>query len=115
MYKLTQKTLDILDLIWYDLDRVFNDSSNLWWTIGKSRKFVALGMSKQEALEKGFLTIHPLYGLCEKNDIIPVEWIEKYLDPMQYLDWMEKSRGSTRSELGIYSRDVRKYLELSWL
>jgi hypothetical protein len=28
---------------------------------------------------------------------------------------MEKSRGSTRSELGIYSRDVRKYLELSWL
>jgi len=115
MYKLTQKTLDILDLIWYDLDRVFNDSSNLWWTIGKSRKFVALGMTKQEAVERWFLTIHPLYAICQKNEIIPIEWIMKNLTSEQFADWQEKSRWSTRTELGIYSRDVQKYLQLSWL
>lgn len=72
-------------------------------------------MSKQEALEKGFLTIHPLYGLCEENNIIPIEWIEKYLTAEQFIDWNLKSVWSTRTELGIYSRDVKKYLQLSWL
>lgn len=115
MYKLTQKTHDILDLIGYDLDRVFNDTSSLGWTIGKSRKFIALGMTKQEAVDRWFLTIHPLYELCDKNEIIPVEWIKQFLTFEQFTDWAEKSKWSTQSELSIYSRDVRKYLQLSGL
>lgn len=115
MYKLTQKTHDILDMIGYNLDRVFNDTSNLWWTIGKSRKFIALWLTKQEWVERWFLTIHPLYKLCEWNAIIHESWLQKHLTLEQVKDFYEKSTWSTRVEEWFYARDVKKYLQLSWL
>lgn len=71
MYNLTKKCLDTLDILEYSWDRVFNDSSTNGWTIWKTRKFIALGMTKDEWVKKWFLEIlpdNPLRELCKKNE-----------------------------------------------
>jgi hypothetical protein len=73
-------------------------------------------MSKDEAILRRIIETvpeNPLHDLCKNNAYIPIEWIRKHLTDEQFLDWNEKSRGSTCSEYGIYSHDVQKYLRLT--
>lgn len=118
MYTLTKKTLDILDILEYPYDRVFNDSSKNWWTIWKTAKFIALGMTKDEWVEKWFLELlpdNPLHKLCKTNSCIPHAWIQKNLTEDQYdvfLHWME---WQGQSEYGVYAHDVKRFLEINSL
>lgn len=95
MYSLTKKCHDALDMLEYAGDRVFHDSSKNGWTVGKTSKFIAFGLSKQEGIEKGFLVVlpdNPLRVLCQSNGCIPHVWIQKNLTEDQYdvfLHWME--------------------------
>ena len=118
MYQLTQKCFDILDVIWYTADRVFNDSSKNWWTIGKSRKFVALGLTKKEWVEKWLLEEvpdNPLRDLCERNALIPHEWIAKNINPVMYTRFLEWMGWQAQTEYGVYACDVRRFLNINSL
>lgn len=118
MYQLTAKCHNALDMLEYSGDRAFNDSSTNWWTVGKTNKFIALGMTKQEWLERWFLEIlpdNPLRVLCKSNNCIPHAWIQKNITEDQYdvfLHWME---WQTQSEYGVWKVDVIRFLDLNSL
>lgn len=118
MYKLTQKTLDILDLLEYSHDRVFNNSSQKWWTIGKTNKFIALGMTKDEWVAKWFLEIVPdnqLRDLCKINRYIPHEWIKKNLSEQEYTVFVRWMNWQAQSEYGVYWWDLVRFLDINSL
>lgn len=118
MFRLTQKCLDILDLLEYGWDRVFNDSSTNGWTIGKTRKFIALWMTKEEGVKRWFLSIvpdNPLRKLCDMNTCIPYNWIQVNLTPDQYIKFNEWIVWQGQSKYWVWSGDVIRFLNLNSL
>ncbi len=111
MYQLTPHAREIFKVFeWKNWFKVFDTSPEgfvLWFWL-----------NKEDAIERWLIekkNPNPLHELCENNSFIQIPWIAKHLWEDKLAEFLEFMIWQGQSEYGIFSVDVKKFLERNWL